>query len=261
MLTAERRQYILGILRREKKVLSSELSAALQVSEDTIRRDLRELAESGLLQRVHGGALLTSPAIASYSDRQKQAPREKEAIARAAAQLVSPGQVVILDGGTTTLQVARHLPFDLQATIVTNSPPIAVALAEHPDVEVIMLGGQLYKSALVNVGAATIEALRMIRADLCMLGVCSVHPEVGLSVPNLDEAHVKRAMIMSAAEVVGLVTAKKLDTAAPYVVESLHALTYLVTSPRVSQDLLAPYRSLGLTMIQDPLVNRLPLTS
>jgi DeoR/GlpR family transcriptional regulator of sugar metabolism len=249
MLTAERRQFIMEILRREKKVLSSELSLTLKVSEDTIRRDLRELAEAGLLQRVHGGALLASPVTASYADRQKQAPKEKEAIAKAAAKLVCPGQVVILDGGTTTLQVTRHLPLDLQATVVTNSPPIAIALAEHPQIEVVMLGGQLYKKALVNVGSVTIETLRMIRADLCMLGVCSLHPEVGISVSNLDEAHVKRAMISRSAEVVGLVTAAKLDTAAPYIVESIHALTYLVTSPIVSNEMLASYKDLGLSLV------------
>jgi len=251
MLTAERRQFILEILRRDKKVLSSELSAVLKVSEDTIRRDLRELAESGLLQRVHGGALPSSPATASYADRQKQSPIEKQAIARAAAKLVSSGQVVILDGGTTTLQVARHLPFDLEATVVTNSPPIAVALAEHPQIEVVMLGGQLYKKALVNVGVVTVESLRMIRADLCMLGVCSLHPEVGISVSNLDEAYVKRAMISRAAEVVGLVTEVKLDTAAAYVVDSIHALTYLVTSPTVSDEMLAAYKALGLTLVRE----------
>ncbi|PSB01499.1 DeoR/GlpR family DNA-binding transcription regulator [Merismopedia glauca] len=250
MLTAERRQFILDLLGRDKKVLSSELSAVLKVSEDTIRRDLRELAEAGLLQRVHGGALLTSPATASYADRQKQAPKEKEAIAQAAAKLVCSGQVVILDGGTTTLAVARHLPLDLSATVVTNSPPIAIALADHPHVEVIMLGGRLYKKALVNVGAATIEALRMIRADLCMLGVCSLHPEMGISVTNLDEAYVKRTMISRAAEVVGLATAAKLDTAAPYVVESIHALSYLVTAPMVSDEMLVSYQALGLTVVR-----------
>lgn len=249
MLTAERRQYILDLLNRNKKVLSSELSTVLNVSEDTIRRDLRELAESGLLQRVHGGALLASPAIASYADRQKQAPKEKEEIAIAAAKLVRNGQVVILDGGTTTLQVARHLPLDLQATVVTNSSPIAMELAEHTYVDVVMLGGQFYKKALVNVGAATVEQLKMIRADLCMLGVCSVHPEIGISVTNLDEAHVKRAMIAGAAEVVGLATAAKLDTAATYVVESIHALTYLVTAPSVSDEILSAYKILGLTIV------------
>src|ERR671925_11382 len=98
MLTAERRQYILETLRRDGKVLATELSVALSVSEDTIRRDLRELAEAGLIQRVHGGALPRSPADASYAARQRQAPSAKAAIARAAVQLIRDGQVIILDG-------------------------------------------------------------------------------------------------------------------------------------------------------------------
>jgi DeoR/GlpR family transcriptional regulator of sugar metabolism len=250
MLTAERRQFILEILRRDKKVLSSELSGVLKVSEDTIRRDLRELAESGLLQRVHGGALLPAPATASYTERQMQAPQEKESIARAAAKLIRSGQVVILDGGTTTLQVARQLPLDLAATIVTNSPPIAIALAEHPQIEVVMLGGQLYKKALVNVGAAAIATLSTIRADICLLGVCSLHPEIGITVQNLDEAYIKRAMIACSAEVVGLATAAKLDTAASYVVGSIQAVTYLVTAPTVTTGMLIAYKNLGLTLIR-----------
>jgi DeoR/GlpR family transcriptional regulator of sugar metabolism len=109
----------------------------------------------------------------------------------------------------------------------------------------VMLGGQLYKKALVNVGAATVEALGMIRADLCLLGVCSLHPEVGISVQNLDEAHVKRAMISRSAEVVGL------DTAATYVVGPIQALTYLVTASTVATETLTEYKNLGLTVIRD----------
>ena len=103
------------------------------VSEDTIRRDLRELAQEGLLQRVHGGALPASPAIADFSGRELLAPDGKIAIGRAAARMVQRGQVVILDGGTTARQVARHLPLDLKATIVTHSPTIALELVNHPD--------------------------------------------------------------------------------------------------------------------------------
>ncbi len=255
MLTAERRQLILELLHKNKKVLSSELSADFKVSEDTIRRDLRELSEAGQLQRVHGGALLTSPTKASYADRQKQAPEEKKAIARTAAKLVRPGQVVILDGGTTTLQVARSLPLDLQATIVTNSPPIAMSLADHHHIDVVMLGGQLYKKALVNVGAGTVENLGMIRADLCLLGICSLHPDIGISVQNLDEAHIKRAMISRSVEVVGLATAAKLDTAASYVVGPIQALTYLVTASQVVPEALEAYKNIGLTVIRDEYVS------
>src|SRR5262245_41143961 len=167
MLTAERRQYILETLQRDGKVLATQLSASLRVSEDTIRRDLRELADAGLLQRVHGGALPRSPASASFTARQHQAPVAKQAIARPAAQLVRDGQVILLDGGTTTLQVAQQLAPELRATVITNSPPIAVALADRPYIEVIVVGGRLYKHSLVTLGAATIEALRAVRADIC----------------------------------------------------------------------------------------------
>src|SRR5439155_9524386 len=135
MLTAERRRSIVQTLQRDGKVYASELSKALRVSEDTIRRDLRELAAAGVLQRVHGGALPRSPATASFTARQQQAPGAKAAIARAAAQFIRQAQVIILDGGTTTLQVAQHLPHDLRATVITHSPPVALALAEHPEIE------------------------------------------------------------------------------------------------------------------------------
>jgi DeoR/GlpR family transcriptional regulator of sugar metabolism len=249
MLTAERRQHILATLQHDGKVLASELSAALGVSEDTIRRDLRELAEAGLLQRVHGGALLRSPAAASFAARQSQAPAAKQAIARAAAQLVHNGQVIILDGGTTTLQVAQRLPLDLRATVVTNSPPIAIALAEHPQVEVVIVGGRLYKDSLVAIGAGAVEALRAIRADICLLGVCSLHPQDGISVPDLEEAHVKRAMIANAAEVVALVSAEKLGTAAPFIVGPIQELTHIITEREIPNEALRPYQAQGITII------------
>jgi DeoR/GlpR family transcriptional regulator of sugar metabolism len=248
LLKEERQQRILDTLRREGKVVASELSAALGTSEDTIRRDLRDLADTGLLLRVHGGALPRTPA-ASYSARREQASAAKAAIAQAAAALVRDGQVIILDGGTTTLQVAEHLPPALRATVITNSPPIAVALAEHPAVEVILLGGRLLKSARVTVGAPTVDALAHVRADLCMLGVCSLHPEVGISAPELEECYVKRAMIASAAEVVALASAEKLGTAAPYIVGPLSELTHLVTERSVPADVLDIYRALGITIV------------
>lgn len=250
MLTAERRRLILQTLQREGTVQASELSKTLQVSEDTIRRDLRELATAGLLQRVHGGALPRSPATASFTDRQRQAPAAKAAIAQAAIQLIRQDQVLILDGGTTLLQVAQQLPPDLRATVITHSPPIALALADHPLIEVIVIGGKLYKHALATVGAATVEGFRAIRADLCLLGIASIHPEVGISTLDMEEAYVKRSMIASAAEVAALTSAEKLGTAAPYLVGPLSDLTHLVTERSVSDDVLAPYRAQGITIVR-----------
>jgi DeoR/GlpR family transcriptional regulator of sugar metabolism len=249
MLTAERRQVILEQLRRDGKVIAVELSAALAVSPDTVRRDLQELAETGLLRRVHGGALPPASGARPYAARREQAPAAKQAIARATCRLLRSGQVILLDAGTTTLEVARHLPADLRATVITNSPPIAVALAEHPNVEVTMLGGRLDKAAHATVGAATIEALRAIRADILVLGVCSLHPDIGITVNDLEETYIKRAMIANAAEVVAVSSADKLGSAAAFVVGPVEELTHLITERSSPQAQLDLYRSHGVEVV------------
>src|SRR6266581_7061697 len=128
MLTTHRKQQILSILKRNGQVIAKEVSQSMGVSEDTIRRDLRELAQEGLLQRVHGGALPASPAVVNFAGREQIASKAKIAIGRAAAAMVQHDQVVILDGGTTTRELARHLRHDLRATVVTHSPTIAMEL-------------------------------------------------------------------------------------------------------------------------------------
>ena len=248
MLTAERRQYILKMLDQDGKVVARQLSEELGLSEDTIRRDLRDLAAEGQLTRVHGGALPISPAVANFNVRQEQAPEAKATFARVAARLVHSGQVVFLDGGTTNLQVAQHLPKDLDATIITNSPPVAVALTEHPGIDVVLLGGHLLKPSIVTIGTATLQEISMVRADIYFLGICSLHPELGISTGNLEEAYLKRAMIERAADVIALVSPEKLNTAAPYFVGPLNELSEIITERSVAEELLGPYRSLGIAM-------------
>src|SRR6202012_5069377 len=121
MLTTQRKQKVLAILKREGQVVAKDVAEAMGVSEDTIRRDLRELAQEGRLQRVHGGALPASPAMADFAGRESITTSGKAAIGRAAAAMIRAGQVVILDGGTTAREIARHIPLDLKATIVTHS--------------------------------------------------------------------------------------------------------------------------------------------
>src|ERR1700693_713371 len=249
LMKEERQALLLQTLRREVKLRSSEWSERLNISEDTVRRDLRELARQHKLQRVHRGALPRSKSLPAYTARQHQAPEAKRAIAAAAAKLVQDGQLLFVDGGTTTLQLASHLPEELRATVVTNSPAVAVALAMHPAVEVILLGGRLYKPAQVTVGAAAMEELRSFHADICFLGVCSVHPEVGLSIEDFEEAHIKRAMIANSAEVAGLVIAENLGTALPYVVAPVKTLTHLITDAHRGDERLAPYAQLGVSVI------------
>ena len=248
MLTSQRKQHLLDILKRDGQIVAKTLSADLGLSEDTIRRDLRELAREGRLQRVHGGALPSSPAVVDYAGRQRLAPREKVAIGRAAAAMVQPGQVVILDGGTTTLQLARHLPPDLVATVVTHSPSIAVELVEHPKVEVVVLGGRLFKHSVVTMGAAAIEAVSRIRADLYFMGVTGIHPEAGLTTGDLEEAHMKRALSERAAETIVLVSAEKLGAASPYGIVPLSEISGIVVEAGVPAESVAPYERLGITV-------------
>jgi DeoR/GlpR family transcriptional regulator of sugar metabolism len=250
MLTDERRTLILDRLRTQGRVLATDLSADLDVSPDTIRRDLRELDEAGLLRRVHGGALPRHGDASPFASRARRAPEAKASIARRAAACVGDGDVVILDGGTTTLELARALREDLSANVVTTSPPIALALADHPGLEVTVVGGTLRPNALVTVGAAAIEALRMIRADIVFLGVCGLHPEIGVTTEDLEERHVKAAMIEGAAEVVALADHDKLGTAMPVVVAPLSAVTQLVTDADVDEAALAPYRAAGIEVLR-----------
>ncbi len=250
MLKEERQQLILTALKTKGRVVAAELSQHFDVSEDTIRRDLRELAEAGQLVRVHGGGLPHSPAVAAYTERLHQAPEAKRAIASAALQLIGDQQVILMDGGTTALQVAQQLPAGLQATIITNSPLIATELARHPGVEIILVGGRVYKHSLVTIGTAAVETLRSLHTDLCLLGVCSLDPEAGITVPDLEEAYVKRAMIAGARQVVALASAEKLGTASTHCVAPITALTHLVTEASVPEEVLDAYRAAGVTIVK-----------
>jgi DeoR/GlpR family transcriptional regulator of sugar metabolism len=248
MLTAERRQAILTRLERDGKVVASELVAALGVSEDTVRRDLRELAAHGLVQRVHGGALPPAPAAATFAQRLAIAPEAKGHLAEAALPLLDGARVLLLDGGTTALELARRLPAGRDLTVLTNSPPVAAELAAHPSAEVVLIGGRLLKEAQVTVGAAAVDALRQVRADVCVLGICSLHPELGVTALDHDEAHVKRAMIAAAGDVIALATADKLRTASPWLVAPLADLTHLVTD--ATDDLTAEYTAAGVGVVR-----------
>ena len=248
VLTSHRRKHILETLRRTGAIVAKDLSAELEVSEDTIRRDLRELAAEGLLQRVHGGALPSSPAVGNFAFRLNVATDEKKSIGRAAAGMIRPGQVVILDGGTTAVQIARHLPAELRATVVTHSPTIAVELVEHPNVEVILIGGRLFKHSVVAVGAPAIENIGKIRADTYFMGVTGIHAEAGLTTGDFEEAHVKRALSASAAETIVLGSSEKLNAVSPYVIAPLSAITGMIVSDQVKAKSLGAFSRLGITI-------------
>ena len=248
MLTTQRKAHILKILKATGQIVAKDLSQDLKLSEDTIRRDLRELASEGKLQRVHGGALPSSPAVTDFTGRKRIATEDKIRIGRAAAAMIQPGQVIILDGGTTTLQIAKHLPPELRATVVTHSPTIAVALMEHGGVEIVLIGGRLFKHSMVAVGAAAIDAIARIRADLYFMGVTGIHPETGLTTGDLEEAHIKRALVGSAAETYVLASTEKINAASPFVIAKLEEIDGMIVAKKAAASL-QKYRRLGVKIV------------
>jgi DeoR/GlpR family transcriptional regulator of sugar metabolism len=229
VLAAQRRDVLLERLAGQGRIVAKDVAAELGVSEDSVRRDLRELAAEGLCQRVYGGALPVARAEADYAGRQRVAPESKSAVAVRAARLIAPGMTAILDGGTTTLAVTQALPRDLRATIVTHSPTIAAALVEHPTVEVYLIGGRLFKHSAVVCGAAAAELAEGINADLFLLGVTGVHAEAGLTTGDPDEAAMKRALARRAADTFVLASSEKIGAVSDFAVLPFDEVAGIVT--------------------------------
>ncbi len=248
MLTEQRKRHILDVLTRDGRIVAKSLSAGLGLSEDTIRRDLRELAAEGLLLRVHGGALPASPTVASLESRRHMSTAAKQRLGRAAARLIEPGMSVIVDGGTTHLELVRSLPPGLTATIITHSPLIAAALEYHGGVEVILIGGRLFRHSMVALGAAAMEAIARLSADLFFLGVTGVHAAEGLSTGDHEEAHVKRALMRRAAETIVLATTEKLGAVSPHAVATLTEIGGLIVERDAPAAIVDSLRTQGITL-------------
>lgn len=232
----ERRQFILAELQAKGRLSTAELAERFSLSEDTARRDFRELAADGLIKRVHGAALPTTPGEQPFRGRYKIARDMKTKLARIAAEIVLPNQVIIIDGGTTNLELAKQLPLDIRATIITNSPAIAVATSDHPYIEVILLGGVFDKRSQMTMGARVLEQVQTLSADICFVGVHGLHKDYGLTAAGYDEASVKAAMLQVSAEVVAIATPDKIGTAGAYKFAPLSAVDILVTDRRLRED-------------------------
>ncbi|MFI2314900.1 DeoR family transcriptional regulator [Streptomyces sp. CB00072] len=245
MLAAERRDHLLGLLAREGKIVAKDVAAGLGISEDSVRRDLRDLASEGLCQRVYGGALPASPAVVGYAARRTVAPDGKRKVAAVAAGLVRPGGSVILDGGTTALAVAHALPQDLACTVITHSPTIVAALLDHRRAELFLLGGRIFKHSAVACGAAAVEAAQNVSADLCLLGVTGVHPDAGLTTADAEEAAMKRALSARAAETYVLASAEKIGTASRFRVLPWEKVGGLITDADAHDPVVGQLTALG----------------
>jgi DeoR/GlpR family transcriptional regulator of sugar metabolism/transposase len=250
LLAAERRDLLLALLRRDGKLVARGLAAELGVSEDSVRRDLRELAAAGLCQRVYGGALPASPILhANLARRSGIAPESKRRVGARAAQLITPGSTVILDGGTTALEVIKALPPDLEATIITASATTAAALAGRPWVDTIMLSGRLDKQSICARSIATAEAASSVTADLALLIMPGVHPQEGLTALDLEEAAVSRIFMSRAASTYAMCSIEKLDTVCPCKIADLTDVAGIITDARVGHPTIRRLRDQGATII------------
>lgn len=248
MIKAERLQLIIEHIRKERKVLLGDLSTLLEVSEDTVRRDIKELSDQGLLKAVRGGAISRSPIPQHFREREHYDVSHKEIIAQKAIKLIKNGQVVLFDSGTSVLAIATHLPRDLQITVVTNSFPVATVLEDHPFIEVIFLGGRLNKSSFSTTGFEVIQAIRGIRPDICFLGICSIDLISGVTGRDYEDCQIKKTMIETSKQVIAIAIFEKLDTTEPYYITSMSDLDIIITDTDPTHEDLKSYRDLGIRL-------------
>lgn len=242
----ERRARIVKALREHGRMEVLALARLFDVSEHTIRRDLKQLHEQGMLQKTHGGAVMLDNTRLGFDARAALLPQTKDAIGRAAATLVEAGSTVILDAGSTTLALARALKAR-PITVITNSLDIAAVLDRDPAVQLIVTGGMWQSEARALRGTAARELLATCRADLAVLGACALDVRAGVTVADEDDAAIKRTMLAQAARTIVLADRSKQHTIAPFQVATWDRVHTLVTD--------APWpelTSLGVSIHQVP---------
>jgi DeoR/GlpR family transcriptional regulator of sugar metabolism len=250
VLPDARREAILSALARDGRVVATELAEALGVSDDTVRRDLDELAASGRVRRVRGGAL---PAAASTParlvERLGHDTPQKAAVAARAAALLADEDVLSICGGTTALAIAQLLAVDGRARqVITTSPDVALALADAPG-EVLLAGGRIEPDSRTTVGAEAVDAIRRVRAGTAVLGACSLHPAVGLTTYHAGEAEVAREQARCAGRLMVATEGSKLGSAAAHVIARADDVSSLVTESSAPEAELDALRALGVEVV------------
>lgn len=241
MMVVERRRELVRQVRDDGRVLATEAARRFGVSEDSIRRDLRALAAEGLVQRVRGGALAVVPSR-SFVDRASQSSPAVSPIAAAVARRIEEsGGIVVLDSGSTNVRVAEALT-SLDVTVVTSSPAIGAAASAN-GLTVIMLGGVVGADIGASVDVTAVDGLRLVRADVAVVGACAVDPDNGLSSGRAEEIAYKQAVIAASAELIVAAPAEKLGTTSSFHVADVGAITSLFTEPLADPAVLAAFRA------------------
>jgi DeoR/GlpR family transcriptional regulator of sugar metabolism len=250
LLPDERHRFIRQRLALGERVLAAEMARELGASEDTIRRDLRELASLGLCQRVYGGALPVSTASGSFKIRQKQKLESKVALGQAAAAIITADQLIFLDAGTTNLEIARALPNQTKLTVATNSPAIAMELIFRPNITLVMIGGLVDPEAGAALGARAIRDVQSISIDLSFLGACAVSDQTGVRVFIFEDAEFKQALVGASRAVAVAATTEKLGTTAPFHVALASDLDLLIVEADAPTEPLQAFQRAGVRIHQ-----------
>ena len=262
MLPTQRRQAILAEVSERSAVAADELAREFDVSVETIRRDLRNLQRQGLLDRVYGGA--TRPAgrssEGSFAARSTRHIEAKRAIAALAASLVEPGETIVIDVGTTALEVARALPPAFHGRVLTNSVPAALELAARDQVEIMLCGGQVRPGDAACSGAHAEAFFAEFYADRAFLGSGGVHPDAGLTDYYPAEVVVRRTVIGHTAASYVLADSSKLGVIAVHRVCPLDRVTAVLTDDEGEPAAHEALTSAGVTVLRASGTQRRPLT-
>jgi DeoR/GlpR family transcriptional regulator of sugar metabolism len=249
MLKKERQAFILHQVNLHNKVLSSTLSQEMNVSEDTIRRDLQELADDGSLIKVHGGALSRSFNNHFLPEHEIYSFDKKRSIANKAMDLIHDGMFVLTSGGTTIIELARALAPNLRATFISGSIPAVMEYMKHPNIDVIVIGDKVSKNSKITIGGDAIEKIKQIRADLCILGINAIDAAHGVTDNDWDVVQLKKAMIESSKKVICLTITEKINTSQPIQVCTLDKIDILITESDPTNKLFEPFINAGIKVL------------
>lgn len=249
MLKIERQSFILHQVNLHNKVLSTDLSKQIKVSDDTVRRDIQQLAEEGKVIKFHGGALSPSFHNTHTSSNDVYAYQQKKIIAQKAISLIKDGMFVLTTGGTTIIEMARALPLELHATFISGSIPALSEYILHPNIEVISIGDKISKDSKITVGHDAISRIKELKVDLCILGISAINLENGVSDNDWEVVQIKRAMIEASKKVVCLTISEKINSQQPFQVCDSKKIDTLITELFPDEPVLKPYVRAGITVI------------
>ena len=247
MLKKERQEFILHQLNLHNKILCADLSNKMGVSDDTIRRDLQELAQEDKLIKVHGGALSKSFHTA-FDRKMVYNLEDKHIIAQKTAALVQSGMYILTSGGTSILEFAKSLDTNLNATFFTCSLNAAIEFAHHPSIEVVMIGDKVSKDSMLTTGASAVQTIESIQADLFILGINSLDTQFGLSENDWEVVQIKKAMIKASKKTICIGISEKLNSQQKIKVANLDEIDILITELDPNDPRLLPFKHKGLTI-------------